>query len=325
MTISLLDLLNLDDDCDEEMPRLFTQSPYISNEEALEIMSQQKNKFSLLSLNIQSLLSKHDQLQSYMYYFNHSYSVICLQETWLSSLHDVSILKIDGYQFIHKPKSVSQHGGVGFYINDALDFTILSTVVNDDLCDSLFVEFIIKLPCTYQTYKIILGNIYRPPRQSVENYSAFITSLEQTLESFENINNVILVGDFNIDLLKIRQNEHANSFFETLLSNGYIPTITQPTRITDYSKTLIDNCFIKCFDNSPVTNSAILLQNISDHQPYLTCFDYSIQTKPAPKFIKTQTKSPKAIENLKNELKITCNLPASASKRTCNHTVLCSN
>ena len=198
--------------------------------------------------------------------------------------------------------------GVGFYINDALDFAILSTIVNDDLCDSLFVEFIIKLPCTYQTYKIILGNIYRPPRQSVENYSDFITSLEQTLESFQNVDNVILVGDFNIDLLKIHQNEHANSFFETLLSNGYIPTITQPTRITDYSKTLIDNCFIKCFDNSPVTNSAILLQNISDHQPYLTCFDYSIQTKPAPKFIKTQTKSPKAIEYLKNELKITCTI-----------------
>ena len=54
-----------------------------------------------------------------------------------------------------------------------------------------------------------------------------------------------------------------------MLSHG-LPLITLPTRISEYSATLIDNIFSN--GSSPQSQSAgILLSNISDHFPYF-CF-----------------------------------------------------
>ena len=143
---SLLNLLHLDydeDDSNEGIPHLFEQSHYYNNEEVTQILTEKQNVFNLFSLNCQSLCSKFDQLQLYVEYFNKStcsFSVICLQETWLSADHDISLLQLNGYKFIYKPKLSSLHGGVAFYIKDSLEFRILPSVVNDEICDSLFIE-----------------------------------------------------------------------------------------------------------------------------------------------------------------------------------------
>src|ERR1700733_9660973 len=54
---------------------------------------------------------------------------------------------------------------------------------------------------------------------------------------------VILLGDFNIDLLKYNIHAATNVFLETLTSNHFLPAILRPTRITEFSATLIDNIF----------------------------------------------------------------------------------
>ena len=56
--------------------------------------------------------------------------------------------------------------------------------------------------------KMIIGNIYRPPRNNVENYKVFDNDLDQRLTSFSNTKDVVLVGDYNIDPLQ---------FYEILL------------------------------------------------------------------------------------------------------------
>ena len=61
--------------------------------------------------------------------------------------------------------------------------------------------------------------------------------------NFRNKKNVILSGDFKIDLLKFRQINYVNDFLETFISNGYIPKITYPTRLTQKQCTLIDNFY----------------------------------------------------------------------------------
>jgi hypothetical protein len=52
-----------------------------------------------------------------------------------------------------------------------------------------------------------------------------------------------MLGDFNIDLLKINENPAVKEYFENLITLGMYPEITLPTRITDTSATLIDNIF----------------------------------------------------------------------------------
>ena len=88
--------------------------------------------------------------------------------------------------------------------------------------------------------------------------------LNKTLEklTYEN-KNLVLLGDFNIDLINFNNNTESSDFLETITSNSLMPLILQPTRITSHSKTLIDNIFTN------ITEKSVKLGNItcsiSDH------------------------------------------------------------
>ena len=58
--------------------------------------------------------------------------------------------------------------------------------------------------------EIIIGNIYRPPKDLNEHYLSFINEFSQLLSCLHA--EVIFAGDFNIDLLQINEkNCSANS------------------------------------------------------------------------------------------------------------------
>ena len=74
--------------------------------------------------------------------------------------------------------------------------------------------------------------------------------------------NIYLMGDYNIDLMKIEVDVTTSQFFDTITSNLFVPHITCPTRITNTTSTL-DNIFSNSlnFMDGITGNLAI---NISD-------------------------------------------------------------
>ena len=48
-----------------------------------------------------------------------------------------------------------------------------------------------------------------------------------------------ILGDFNVDLLKIDEDSKSSKYFDTMTSSLFVPHIIHPTRITPKSKTLI--------------------------------------------------------------------------------------
>ena len=94
---------------------------------------------------------------------------------------------------------------------------------------------------------------------------------------------VTLVGDFNIDLLKINERVAFKDFLDSMISFGLYPSITLPTRLTDNSATLIDNIFTNYTDSNS-HSSGVLILDMSDHLPYYYTFTtnwiYSIKAKP---------------------------------------------
>ena len=59
-------------------------------------------------------------------------------------------------------------------------------------------------------------------------------------------------------------NQHlTNEFVDSLSSHLFLPHITQPTRIRDFSKTLIDNIFSKTLIENTISRNL----TISDHLP----------------------------------------------------------
>ena len=112
----------------------------------------------------------------------------------------------------------------------------------------------------------------------------------------------MIVGNFNINLLRCKDNNSVNDFLDNILSNGYIPKITVPTRLTQRNGTLIDNFFVKVSDDYSPTTARVLLNNISDHLPYFISLDYITSDKPIIKYIKISNSGPEAMERFKNEI-----------------------
>ena len=77
---------------------------------------------------------------------------------------------------------------------------------------------------------------------------------------------LVLLGDFNINLLNSNTDNSISKFLDILGSFSLLPQIILPTRITNTSKTLIDNIFI---DSSifQISSSGNLVYHISDHLP----------------------------------------------------------
>ena len=51
------------------------------------------------------------------------------------------------------------------------------------------------------------------------------------------------MGDFNIDLLKYETSTDSTTRLDSMYTNSLLPYISIPTRVTAYSKTLINNIF----------------------------------------------------------------------------------
>ena len=58
--------------------------------------------------------------------------------------------------------------------------------------------------------------------------SSFLVKLKNLKHS------AYLCGDYNIDLLKVKMNKHYCNYFDDVVSNGFFPKITLPTRLSDH-------------------------------------------------------------------------------------------
>ena len=116
----------------------------------------------------------------------------------------------------------------------------------------------------------IVGTIYKHPSMNVSTFHAeFFEPLLKNLNK-EN-KEVILTGDFNVNLLNFGKERGTHRFLEELFHDNYIPQITPSTRITDRSATLIDNIFLntQCHKQTSVN----MTTSIYDHLPQFTILE----------------------------------------------------
>ena len=96
-------------------------------------------------------------------------------------------------------------------------------------------------------YNIIIGNIYKPPKNNNnnDNIQQFMNELDPVLTKLDSDNkHILLAGNSNINLLKINERELFADFLEQLTHHSFYPKITLPTRFSMYSCSLIDNVFL---------------------------------------------------------------------------------
>ena len=295
---SLTHLLNASDT--DEL-NIIQHSSYMSDEELIQSRIHVKNGMSIFSLNCQSLHAKFDYIKLLTLNFmsdNCPLHVICLQETWFASDTDLSLYEMPGYHMINTGRCASNHGGLLIYLNKMWTYKIRSCLTDYQIWE----KQIIKIFYSNSTGRrgIIIGNIYRPPYNTRDNYDTFSVEFNAMLQEYHsNSQKTYICGDFNIDLLKVNKVQFNADYFNSILSAGYIQTITLPTRLSD-SSSLIDNIST---DNLSVEMSAYILNNhISDHQPVVLFCNIDVPMH-KHKYITIQTKSDEAKATFRSTFK----------------------
>ena len=229
------------------------------------------NNRSIFSQNVRSLARNGDKLNDLV--TRTAPSIVALQEVWKGSV------SIEGYNSIIKERD-SRGGGVGFLIEDSLQFQLVSHKQNFN-----FEYIVISIESVYY------ASIYIPHRGNAE---AGLQTLLQDLRKYAR-KEIFIMGDFNIDLLK---NDYlASKFHEFMQSLNLYPTIGRPTRTK--SLTLLDNILTNT--SKPIT-SGILPTSVSDHMTPFLAFDRHKRSRSKAVF-KKRIFSPENIENLKLLLK----------------------
>ena len=87
---------------------------------------------------------------------------------------------------------------------------------------------------------------------------------DETIEKFSVTGKQIcILGDSNLDLLKIESSSYSHDFLMSLQSCYLLPTIDKPSRVSRTSATLIDNIFVNI--PNQVSISGNIISDISDH------------------------------------------------------------
>ena len=295
---SLTHLLDTDEPEDEIAN--IKLSKYTDINTLSESLRSAKSSLSILSLNSQSLNAKFDDFQIAIEQLNRNnqISVICIQETWLSSESPTSLFDLPNYQLILRSKYCSNHGGLITYMHNDFNWEPVSIKDQTTGWENLFIKISHNKK---NSKKYIIGNIYRLPSETVNDLQTFNDEFLETLEILQSKRlQVYLCGDYNINLLNVYKKDQYNIFFENLVSAGYLPKISLPTRITDHSATLIDNIFGNRIDNN---ESGIIINNISDHQMIYT---YSTEQFPCHtrenQYVQLETKDAQAMNKFINKL-----------------------
>ena len=184
--------------------------------------------------NCQSLNAKFDKIKALLKYFKDNGLVIkclCFQETWIKCRHpndipDLSAFHRPGYQEpIGQAASCGEHGGLAIYLIDGFKHNIIHSHTSTKNWEGLFIN--VTGDCLPKP--IIIGNVYRPPRDNNDNSSikTFLSEFKPVVHKVGKMkSDAIITCDNNIDLLQISHREKYAEYFDLLLTNGFFPKIT---------------------------------------------------------------------------------------------------
>ena len=186
------------------------------------------------------------------------WDVIGLAETWLDEESERNVA-VAGYSGVCASRKERSGGGVALLIRDGLTYRERPDLgtFTEGVFESVFVEII----RGGGRRNDVVGVVYKPKRGEVGGFNG---KMAQILTRLEGVDGYIM-GDFNEDLLKAGTDGPTSEFLRGFVSEGFYPLISRPTRLTEYTGTLIDNIWT----NNTVAKlgSGLITVRISDHLP----------------------------------------------------------
>ena len=185
---------------------------------------------------------------------DYKFDVLAVNETKLDSTVIDGLVLVTGYHIERNDRKYNCGGGVALYIRNNINYVVRKDIVPPNL-EIQAVE--ISKP---KVKPFVIVTWYRPPDSKVELFAEF----EQFLEAVDSEEKeILLAGDINIDLAVTSSDHYASSIKFLYNSYQFSQLITDYTRVTNNSMTLIDH-FIT---NEPqnISVSGVIPTAISDH------------------------------------------------------------
>lgn len=217
-------------------------------------------EFVAAHINCCSLFPKIDYLRHLMY--DNPLDVLCMSETWLKADIPDSMVNLIGYNLIRHDRDVvaagrnKTGGGVGMYLKKSINFRL-----HEDACYSTSdIEALTVTLLMEQCRNFFIIVCYRPPGGIIDN---FIESLISILNNYYAVGHkldILIAGDIDIDLMV--SSGQSRSIDEFMKMFDLTQHITEPTRITSRTASLIDHLYTNAIY---IAAAGVLDIGLSDH------------------------------------------------------------
>ena len=165
--------------------------------------------------------------------------------------------KLTGYNEPFVSNTLTSKGGVAIFAKTPSATERTDLKIQDVEFEGIWIE----IPNS-RSKNTIVGCLYRHPHNN--NTESFFDYLNKCLAQLNKENKEVYIsGDFNLDLLKYENKPIIRDFYNLMTSNGYLPLITQPTRLRDNSQSLIDNIFTNTFTHESYSGNILI--EFADH------------------------------------------------------------
>ena len=231
-----------------------------------------KDGLFVMHFNVRSLQKNLDALCHYIEEIELLPDIIAVTETKLRIGEFYTNIDITGYNFIHTGTKTNA-GGVGFYVSQKLSYSV-NTLLSLELSgiEDLWIDLKVK------NRTLTFGVVYRHPNCVTHDIDNFTEALGNSLHKLNlKKHKYVILGDFNIDLLKIESCEITRKYVNDLISYACKCLISKPTRITPQSKTLLDHIYTN--DQASINCHGVGICDLSDHLPTFVGLDLKLGEK----------------------------------------------
>ena len=226
-------------------------------------------------LNIRSLRNKSDTLRLEGL-DNRTIDILTLSETWLDDSFEDSHVTIPGYTCIRLDRSGAKegYGGVAIYVKEGLSFRVRNDL-HSAINECLWIE-LTRTKCR----PVLICCAYRAPGFDFTN---FISNLEISMEKV-NLDkcDFVLLGDLNANMLPYSRKKEKQELKKFAISHDLTQLITEATRVTETSKTLLDVILVN--NDHRINDYGVVPVPLSDHYLVYCVFKAGV-TKAPPKTI----------------------------------------
>ena len=184
-----------------------------------------KDKFSVIHYNVQSLQHKVPTLESEL----SSFQIMCFTETWLNHTITDEDIKFSDYKPpFRRDRQSDSHGGICVYVKETIYAKRRNDLELEDI-ECIWIEV------SLNHKKLLIGTFYRPPNSPASTLSSIESSIGLAYDT--NINDILIVGDFNLDTQKQASGNKINGICQQFNLHNLIQ---EPTHFTESSSSIID-------------------------------------------------------------------------------------